>query len=129
MSGQEGAVRLKNAQDLQATLEAPGTARHALAAFLEARDLGKMTPVATLLVSELVTNSVRHGRAPISVTASFDGRCLHVAVRDDERALPAPRSPSDDGGWGLHIVEGFADAWGCRYHPAGGKVTWFELSA
>jgi anti-sigma regulatory factor (Ser/Thr protein kinase) len=87
---------------------------------------------AELLVSELVTNSVRHaGLTPddlIRVTADWSGTRLKVAVRAGRGVLPPPVSgsirptPEAESGWGLYLVNRLASRWGTA---AGGY--WFEL--
>jgi anti-sigma regulatory factor (Ser/Thr protein kinase) len=85
-----------------------------------------------LLVSELVTNSVRHSatRAGTSVrlTVASRGRTVRVEVSDGGIGFePRTRSkPMDEaGGWGLHLVERIATRWGV----ATGRRTrvWFEI--
>ena len=88
---------------------------------------------AQLLVSELVSNSVRHaglGRDDlIRVTADWSGERLRVHVRDrgrPRRASPVTGSirpaPGAESGWGLYLVDRLASRWGTT---AGGY--WFEL--
>jgi anti-sigma regulatory factor (Ser/Thr protein kinase) len=84
---------------------------------------------AQLLASELVTNAVIHAATPLVLSLALDDGVLRVFVEDgDERApvMAAERGPH--GGFGLHIVEELADAWGTSRRPGGGKVVWFELS-
>jgi anti-sigma regulatory factor (Ser/Thr protein kinase) len=87
---------------------------------------------AMLLTSELVTNAVRHaGHAaedPIEVTVSLDQRSLRVSVRDrgpgfDPDELDAR---SDEGGWGLDLVEKLSSRWGVDRGELGTDV-WFEM--
>jgi anti-sigma regulatory factor (Ser/Thr protein kinase) len=84
--------------------------------------------VAQLLVSEIVTNAVRHGRSIciLDLTASSEG--IHVAVTDDGAGRPEVQHPSPDdvSGRGLAIVEALASGWGVETVPSG-KVVWFEL--
>lgn len=87
-----------------------------------------------LLISELVTNSVRHaglnGTQRIELAVDLDARTIRVEVRDPGSGFePHPRRPSPDrgSGWGLHLVELLADRWGVNGGDAG-TVTWFELS-
>lgn len=85
-----------------------------------------------LLVSELVTNSVRHARMSnqdwISLSVRENAQALRVAVSDPgigfERR-PGPPTPGDPSGWGLYLVEQLADRWGLN----GDGVTevWFEI--
>ncbi len=78
-----------------------------------------------LTVSELVTNAHVHARSSARLVMTWDGRCLHVTVHDDDDALPTPREPSDDrlGGRGMLLVDALADAWEARPCPHGKSVT------
>lgn len=94
---------------------------------------------AVLLVSELVTNSVRHsssavpgGRVTVTVMVTAGGGTVRVAVA--ERAGDGvPVLPPDDGvegegegSRGMRLVEAVASSWG--YERGGGTATmWFEL--
>jgi anti-sigma regulatory factor (Ser/Thr protein kinase) len=87
---------------------------------------------ALLLISELVTNAVRHGSPPILLALECDGEGLRVRVRDGAPALPRPRDsiPEDEGGRGLALVDALSDAWGAEPvvdEHGGGKSVWFEL--
>jgi anti-sigma regulatory factor (Ser/Thr protein kinase) len=115
---------------LRATRTAPRKARRALS------QLRLPLPLAfdaQLLVSELVSNSVRHaglGRDDlIRVTAHWSGDRLMVHVRDGggpRRASPVSASirpaPGAESGWGLYLVDRLASRWGTT---ADGY--WFEL--
>ena len=115
---------------LRATRTAPTRARRALG------QLRLPLPLAfdaQLLVSELVSNSVRHaglGRDDlIRVTADWSGDRLRVHVRDGARptrASPVAGSirpaPGAESGWGLYLVDRLASRWGTT---VGGY--WFEL--
>jgi anti-sigma regulatory factor (Ser/Thr protein kinase) len=115
---------------LRATRMAPREARRALG------QLQLPLPLAfdaQLLVSELVSNSVRHaglGRdALIRVTADWSGDRLRVHVRDGGRSRRAPPvagsirpAPGAESGWGLYLVDRLASRWGTT---ADGY--WFEL--
>jgi anti-sigma regulatory factor (Ser/Thr protein kinase) len=91
-----------------------------------------MVDDAVLLVSELVTNSVRHaglGRnETIRVQVHRDPSSLRVEVTDPGRGFrPAElrAAAGSEGGWGLRLLDRIADRWGV----AGDDVTrvWFEL--
>ncbi|HVE99419.1 MAG TPA: ATP-binding protein [Mycobacteriales bacterium] len=82
-----------------------------------------------LVVSELVTNAVRHASgAPVLVVDAGPTR-VRVEVRDREPSVPAPRpaEPDEESGRGLLIVAAVADEWGVE--PDGsGKAIWAELA-
>jgi anti-sigma regulatory factor (Ser/Thr protein kinase) len=104
-------------------------ARHATAAFLVERGLADRFLV-ELLVSELVTNAVRHGLGPIRLEVTIVGDHFRVAVTDHGGGRPVLREPdarrAARGGWGLHLVDGTATAWGSDQRPGRTEV-WFEL--
>ena len=76
---------------------------------------------ALLLVSELVTNAVRHGRPAIEITLGITPERVRVEVRDGGDALPVVPSgqPSIDRptGRGLLIVAATASDWGIERSP------------
>ena len=111
--------------------DAAASARNALLA-LE----GRLDPAAIedvrLLVSELITNSVRHARPGSGDTIGLDVAVARGTVRvevcDDGIGFePRPRQPgqSKAGGWGLFLVEKLSDRWGViRNHIT---RVWFEI--
>lgn len=105
---------------------APALARAALDSCHELCPARRAT--AELLVSELVTNSVKYGAEDsVRVEVSRHDDTLHVEVSDDGPGLvPKLRSKpaTDVGGWGLHLVDCLADRWGVR---EGTARVWFEL--
>jgi anti-sigma regulatory factor (Ser/Thr protein kinase) len=89
----------------------------------------ELCETAALLVSELVTNAVLHGRTSATVEVHRPADTLRVAVRDDDPNLPAlGESPalSAENGRGMVIVSHLADRWGVE-QTDGGKAVWFEL--
>lgn len=107
---------------------APATAREAIEQIAGQVD-PKIVPDAMLLVSELVTNSVKYGRGDLRLLLDVDGGRLRCEVVDDGGGFtPSARTkPSTDvGGWGLHLVESLADRWGVQ---DGSTHVWFELDA
>lgn len=86
-----------------------------------------------LLVTELVTNGVRHGseRGPVEVAVAVHDDTVRVEVSDSGRGFNPPAAPmphSDgSGGWGLQLVDRVASTWGVEVD--GGTCVWFELAA
>ncbi|MFD3513343.1 ATP-binding protein [Streptomyces sp. NPDC058657] len=65
-----------------------------------------------LVVSELVTNAVRHGGGRYTLALSASPDTLTVAVGDRSSVRPGPRTPDlagGSGGFGWHLVELLAD--------------------
>lgn len=90
-------------------------------------DLERLVDTTELLVSELVTNALRHARGPIELRLMrADGLVCEVA--DALEAAPQMRRArsTDEGGRGLHLVNQLAGRWGTR-STASGKIVWFEL--
>ena len=87
---------------------------------------------AQLLVSELVTNAIRHAglteRETIRLVVETDERGMRVEVLDRgpgfELAEPAP-DPSRPSGWGLYLVRELSDRWGVDRDDT--TRVWFEL--
>lgn len=88
-------------------------------------DLGE---TAALLTSEMVTNSLVHGRSEAHLSVTADDSGLLVEVGDDDVRPPRPQRTTEEslGGRGLVIVEHLATDWG-TYPTPGGKVVWFRL--
>ncbi|WP_406457304.1 SpoIIE family protein phosphatase [Streptomyces sp. NBC_01622] len=86
--------------------------------------LADMSFVTELLVSELVTNAIRYGSAPIGLRLIRD-RTLICEVSDANSAAPHLRRARDfdEGGRGLHMVAQLAQGWGTR-QTALGKTIW-----
>ncbi|WP_425472019.1 SpoIIE family protein phosphatase [Streptomyces piniterrae] len=81
-----------------------------------------------LLVSELVTNALRHGHGEIRLRLLLD-RTLVCEVWDADLAQPRRRRArdTDEGGRGLQLVGLLSAGWGSRRTPRG-KTVWFELA-
>jgi len=93
-----------------------------------------------IVVSELVTNALRHAlpaagdsrlgdfrlRRPVQLGLLQLGPCVLCAVADPSRVVPAPRPPGSLGetGRGLHIVCALSDQWGCTAPSDTGKAVW-----
>ncbi|MDI5970844.1 SpoIIE family protein phosphatase [Streptomyces sp. SL13] len=90
-------------------------------------DLDALRDTVELLMSELVTNSVRHARGQVEIQMAR-GETLVVEVADDDERLPHLTRAADDDerGRGLTLVGDIAAQWGARSIDSG-KVVWFEL--
>jgi anti-sigma regulatory factor (Ser/Thr protein kinase) len=112
-------------------LHAPSHAR----AWVSARtpDVPRTTAEdALLIVSELVTNAVRHGRPEVVLQVEVRSDCVRIEVRDGSAELPVVPNdqPAVDRptGRGLLIVAATASDWGiARTADSSGKTVWAEL--
>lgn len=94
---------------------------------LLAWELDGIVDEAVLLVSELVTNSLRYAHGPIGVRMVRGGSLL-VEVSDPLPDPPRARNATadDEGGRGIQLVARESRRWGTRRGPMG-KTVWFEL--
>ncbi|HEV8296782.1 MAG TPA: ATP-binding protein [Acidimicrobiales bacterium] len=112
---------------LPADERAPSLARDALQTAAGPNLDAPGAQIAALLVSEVVTNAVRHGARPIAMRVIWIDGALRVEVRDGSARLPARKAtPDANGGFGLVLVDALAHRWGADPAP-GGKIVWFEL--
>lgn len=118
---------------LARTVQAPALARSAVAERCEQLGIdGSLAQSLILLVSEVVSNAVRHStgdpQAPVGLLATFAPRAIRVTVTDaGEGFTPLPRDPSrTHDGYGLYLLEKVADSWGVE--SRGDTKVWFELA-
>ncbi|WP_280695217.1 SpoIIE family protein phosphatase [Kitasatospora sp. GP82] len=114
---------------LPAEPTAVSRARRLVRGTLTEWSIEELTDTTELLVSELVTNSVRYASAPIGVRLTL-GDTLLVEISDPLPDPPRERhaAEADEGGRGLELVRRLALRWGTRTEGMG-KVVWFELAA
>lgn len=115
---------------LPTALSSVAVARRFTADHLASVDAPAWATVAELVVSEIVTNAVVHGRGPVEVRIEADPSGCRVEVYDDDPRLPRARRYADTAvtGRGLHIVAELVDRWGALTEGRG-KVVWFEIGA
>jgi anti-sigma regulatory factor (Ser/Thr protein kinase) len=120
--------------DLPRELDSAAAARHGvdqLADRLGEEQLGDVR----LLVSELVTNALRHADLgpgdSITLNVALEQGIVRVEVCDPGRGFELDGNPGDPDsveGWGLYLVETLADRWGVeRTGQGAANVVWFEL--
>ena len=113
---------------------APGVARRAIAGALGERVAEPVLANAQLVMSELVTNSVRHSGMPdgdelvVRVRVWRDGCRLEVEDSGHDGVI-APRSPDldDGGGMGLNLVQSISERWGLVRAAHGPTRVWAQL--
>ncbi|MER6421182.1 ATP-binding SpoIIE family protein phosphatase [Streptomyces sp. NPDC001137] len=113
---------------LEAQDTTPGRARRLARQTVAEWGLADHSEVLELLVSEVVTNAVRHTSRSLSLRL-LRTDVLRCEVADDASQLPRLRhaGATDEGGRGLYLVNRLARRWGATRLGAG-KVVWFELN-
>ena len=99
-----------------------------VAAHIPAREFDDLR----LLVTELVTNSLRHGGLgtgdAIDLVVQIEPKTLHVEVHDPGPGFDVPvaaESADLGAGWGLYLLGRIADRWGIEGGPS--TCVWFEM--
>jgi anti-sigma regulatory factor (Ser/Thr protein kinase) len=130
LGGHEVVARLH--MQLKPGPQAAAEGRHALDRLDGSIDDRKLDEL-RLLITELLTNSVRHGSQDngwISLDVEIFANAVRAAVTDAGPGFEPAREPQPHGdrpgGWGLYLVDRLADRWGV---DCGGKKTsvWFEV--
>jgi anti-sigma regulatory factor (Ser/Thr protein kinase) len=121
---------------------AAGEARAFTALYLDAWGLSHLCETAELLVSELITNAVKHAGGAmdppddlsgldipsvILAVSRFDALLVQVWDAGSEKAVRRTAAEDDIGGRGLDLVDALAKEWGCEVLESGGKVVWFAI--
>ena len=129
LGGHEVIARLH--MQLKAGPQAAGEGRHALDRLEGALPDDQLNEL-RLLVTELVTNSVRHGARGagwIRLDVEIYSNAVRTVVTDQgpgfERPDPPTPHPDRPGGWGLCLVDRLADRWGVDAEDR--TTVWFEI--
>src|SRR5829696_3292595 len=114
--------------DIPRDARAPARARRAVEELGPAIDPTIQHDV-VLLVSELVTNSVKYGAEGdlrLKIDAHEPAKLRVEVINQGASFEPKARSrpATEPGGWGLHLVETLADRWGVH---AGSTHVWFKI--
>ncbi|MEV5874780.1 SpoIIE family protein phosphatase [Streptomyces sp. NPDC052101] len=114
--------------DLPADPAVVAEARKLVSGQLTEWGLAELAFTTELVVSELVTNAIRHAEGPIRLRLIRE-RALICEVSDGAATAPHLRHPRamDEGGRGLLLVSQLTQRWGTRFAPKG-KVIWAEQS-
>jgi serine/threonine-protein kinase RsbW len=108
---------------------APAQARETIREMLGQRVRQEIVDRTMLMVSELVTNSVRHGGLGpsdrIELRLDLEGGLRVEVVDPGDSFTPRRRELAQPGGWGLVVVEQLAERWGVVRTDA--TCVWFEV--
>jgi serine phosphatase RsbU (regulator of sigma subunit)/PAS domain-containing protein/anti-sigma regulatory factor (Ser/Thr protein kinase) len=106
------------------------TARDFIAGRLSRWDLFELRDTTLLLVSEVVTNALRHTHGEVSIELVRHAGMVRVNVWDQNSMAPtqSPADLLDESGRGIPLVSALSDRWGSAPRGAG-KVVWFELDS
>jgi anti-sigma regulatory factor (Ser/Thr protein kinase) len=113
--------------ELPRTPQAPALARRALEDLDGSLD-PEVLPAVRLLVSELITNSVKYGgEGPVRLEVQVGAESVRAEIIDQGVGF-TPEVRDDDldrvGGWGLHLTEHLTSRWGTY---KGSTHVWFEI--
>lgn len=110
---------------------APAAARRYVGEVLAGTAADVVDAVA-LMVSELVTNCIRHANSDLTVSVERTDAQVHVDVADEGGGAVTLRDPGpfETSGRGLRIVQQLSDEWGvCERVDRHGKSVWFVVRA
>ena len=114
---------------LPALASSASKARRAARSALTEWHLSTLDDTVSLLVTELVSNGVRHARTQLELILSLDGPCLRIALQDGDSHPPVARERHQFtvGGFGLALIESLSTGWGTDIDDGVGKTVWFEI--
>ena len=114
-------------------VHAPAAARVVVADFLRSRVAARLLDTAQLVVSELVSNSLRHNSAPFGQTVVIrvarERATWRLEVEDPGGAGVLPPEPerASGGRLGLNLVETLSECWGVEHAAERGTRAWAYL--
>ena len=116
------------AVDIPRDHHAPAAARRAVER-LEGNVDDDLIPEVRLLVSELITNSVKYGgegAITLKVDSDRPGKVRAEVIDQGAGFIPVARDrpATEVGGWGLHLVQTLSNRWGVH---EGSTHVWFEI--
>lgn len=117
--------------DLPPHHTSPTAARHAIRSVLSAWGYhhSEWTDRVMVVVSELVSNAIRHGGGCVGVDLHARETNVVISVADGSSVLPRRRHPAsgEPDGRGILLIETLAAAWGVAKHH-GGKRVWARFT-
>jgi DNA-binding NarL/FixJ family response regulator len=129
MAGMLTAVEQARTTVLAPDPESPRAARRFVDDALTGWQLQEVLDTAQLLVSEVVTNAIMHGRTEAEVSVRLLGDRVRVEVVDHATSMirRRPDDPTATSGRGTGLVDALSNSWGVD-DVASGKKVWFELN-
>jgi DNA-binding NarL/FixJ family response regulator len=124
-----GAASVEAELTLEPSPDSPAHARAFTQQVLTGWSCDGLIEDAQLIISELVTNAIRHAGSGATLWLRLTAQTLRITVADEHRASPRPLpfSLTRRHGRGLMVVSALAAAWGVEPHHRG-KAIWAELS-
>jgi two-component sensor histidine kinase len=114
-------------------VQAPSSARFVVADFLRDRLPARMVETAQLIISELVSNSLRHNSAPqgqaVAVRVALDRGTWRLEVEDPGGGgvlAPDPERAAA-GRLGMNLVQSLSECWGVEHAAEHGTRAWAYL--
>jgi anti-sigma regulatory factor (Ser/Thr protein kinase) len=114
-------------------VQAPSAARFVVADFLSDRLSTRMVETAQLIISELVSNSLRHNTAPrdqaVVVRVASDRETWRLEVEDPggEGVLAPDPERAAAGRLGMNLVQSLSECWGVEHAADRGTRAWAYL--
>jgi anti-sigma regulatory factor (Ser/Thr protein kinase) len=109
-------------------ISGPAQARAAVAEAASRLGIDDLRDDVVLVVSEMVTNAVRHAQPPVGLEIEATEHDVVIAVRDGSPRRPVPRSADEqaEGGRGMMLVDLLTSEHGVRPQPPG-KTVWARV--